>query len=121
MKENNIDSRKNTDDSEDGSANIENLDTDKRYISPGAEIADDVILGEYVKIGPEVVIRENCEIEAGVEIRGRTIIGRNNYIARGALLGFAPQHLDYNEEATGLVIGDNNYIGPRCRVARGPI
>ena len=89
------------------------------YISPEAEIAEDVIIGDRVKIGPRAVIRPGCELESGVEIRGRTILGRNNYIARGALLGFAPQHLGYEDEPTKLIIGSNNYIGTRATLHRG--
>lgn len=91
----------------------------KRYISEQAEIAEDVSLGNFVKIGPEVVIKEGCEIGDNVEIRGRTYIGCNNYIGRGVLLGFAPQHLGYEDEPTKLIIGDNNFIGPRATLHRG--
>lgn len=99
--------------------NDEGNNGSNKYISPEAEIAGDVTLGEYVKIGPGAVIEAGCEIEDGVEIRGKTIIGSNNYIARGALLGFAPQHLGYEGQPTKLIIGSNNYIGPRATLHRG--
>lgn len=92
---------------------------EENLISPEADIAGDVKIGSGVIIGPEVTVRPGCEIAAGVEIRGSTYIGRDNYIDRGALLGFAPQHLGYEGEPTALVMGDNNYIGTRATLHRG--
>lgn len=88
-------------------------------IAPGAEIADDVSIAERVIIGPEVKIESGCIIAAEVEIRGKTTIGRNTRILTGALLGFPPQHREYEGKETTLVIGNSCQIGERVTIHRG--
>lgn len=88
-------------------------------IAPGAELAEDVSIDDGVIIGPEVKIESGCSIAAEVKIRGRTTIGRNTRISTGALLGFPPQHREYEGEETTLVIGSSCQIGERVTIHRG--
>ena len=89
------------------------------FISPEAKIASDVKLGRDVIIGPDVTIAGGCVLGDCVEIRGITYIGRDNFISQGALLGMPPQDLGYNDEPTGLILGESNFIGPRVTIHRG--
>ncbi len=97
----------------------------KMSIHRTAIIAGGARLGEGVKIGPFTVIGENVEIGDGtvigsfVHLDGWTIIGRNNIIKDHVSIGHAPQYLNYNNEKTYVVIGNNNNIGEFVTIHRG--
>lgn len=105
---------------DDGSGQFGGISSQKETsVSPDANIAGDVKLGRGVIVGPDVTIAGGCVLQDDVEIRGITYIGRDNFISRGALLGMPPQDLDYSGENTGLILGENNFIGPRVTIHRG--
>ncbi len=79
-------------------------------IDSNAQLADDVEVGAYCVIGPNVKIGEGTKIHSHVVIDGFTTIGRNNEIFPFATLGKAPQDLKYKGEESRLIIGDNNFI-----------
>ena len=97
----------------------------KMSIHRTAIIASGARLGEGVKVGPFTVIGENVEIGAGTEIGafvhldGWTIIGRDNIIKDHVSIGHAPQYLNYKNEKTYVVIGNNNTIGEFVTIHRG--
>ena len=106
-----VDYRKNNSDA--------NTEKNSAEISPRAEIAEDVKLGNRVIIGPEVKIKSGCEIADEVQIKGRTTIEEKCKISTGALLGFPPQHRDYDGKDTVLVIASSCLIGERATIHRG--
>ena len=75
-----------------------------------AIISNNVKIGAYSIIGPNVQIGENTIIQSHVSIVGQTKIGKNNKIYPFASLGNDPQDMKYNGEITKLNIGDNNTI-----------
>ena len=75
-----------------------------------ANISDNVNIGAYSIIGPNVKIGEGCEIQSHVNITGNTKIGKNNKIYPFVSIGNDPQDLKYDGEQTYLEIGDNNKI-----------
>src|SRR6056300_671869 len=79
-------------------------------IDPNAKISDNVKIGAYSLIGPDVEIDENSEIQSHVSIVGNTKIGKNNKIFPFSSIGNNPQDLKFNGEKTNLEIGDNNKI-----------
>src|SRR5210317_1499068 len=79
-------------------------------IDPKAKIANDVKIGPYSIIGPDVEINEGTEIQSHVFITGSTKIGLNNKIYPFASIGNDPQDLKFNGEENQLVIGNNNRI-----------
>jgi len=79
-------------------------------IDPKAKIANDVKIGPYSIIGPDVEINEGTEIQSHVFITGRTKIGLNNKIYSFASIGNDPQDLKLNGEENQLIIGNNNRI-----------
>jgi UDP-N-acetylglucosamine acyltransferase len=79
-------------------------------ISSKANISDNVKIGAYSIIGPNVKIGEGSEVKSHVSIIGNTKIGKNNKIYPFASIGNDPQDLKYNGEETKLEIGDNNKI-----------
>ncbi len=79
-------------------------------IDKKAIISNNVKIGAYSIIGPNVQIGENTIIQSHVSIVGQTKIGKNNKIYPFASLGNDPQDMKYNGEITKLNIGDNNTI-----------
>tara|TARA_B100000035_G_scaffold275384_1_gene252335 strand:- start:265 stop:1047 length:783 start_codon:yes stop_codon:yes gene_type:complete len=79
-------------------------------IDPKAKISDNVKVGAFSVIGPDVVIGKGTEIQSHVSITGDTIIGSNNKIYPFASIGNDPQDLKFKGERTKLEIGNNNKI-----------
>lgn len=75
-----------------------------------AELADDVQVGPFTLIGPDVTIAAGTSIQSHVVITGRTRIGRDNKIFSFCTLGEIPQDKKYAGEPTELIIGDGNTI-----------
>ncbi len=73
-----------------------------------AKISDNVEIGPYCIIGPEVEIGTNSVIHSHVNIVGNTKIGENNQIYPFSSIGTPPQDLKYKGEKNSLVIGNNN-------------
>ena len=73
-----------------------------------AKISDNVEIGPYCIIGPEVEIGTNSIIHSHVNIVGNTKIGENNQIYPFSSIGTPPQDLKYKGEKNSLVIGNNN-------------
>lgn len=88
-------------------------------IDAKARLADDVKVGAYSIIGPDVEIAAGCEIASHVVIEGPTRIGKNNRIFQFASIGAEPQDKKYSGEATLLEIGDNNLIRESVTINRG--
>ena len=79
-------------------------------VDPKAKISNNVKIGPYSIIGPDVEINEGTEIQSHVFITGRTKIGLNNKIYSFASVGNDPQDLKFNGEENQLIIGNNNRI-----------
>ena len=86
-----------------------------------AKISDNVKIGPYSVIGPDVEIGEGTVIESHVNITGYTKIGLNNKIYPFVSIGNDPQDLKYNGEKTKLEIGDNNKIREYVTINPGTV
>jgi UDP-N-acetylglucosamine acyltransferase len=73
-----------------------------------AQIADDVEIGPFCRIGPEVIIDRGCRLFSHVTIIGRTKIGLRNDFHPNAVIGDTPQDKKYHDEPTSLEIGQGN-------------
>ena len=83
-------------------------------IEPGAQLDDDVSIGEYTIVRAGVRIAGGTTIGAHCVIEGRTIIGRDNRIFQFCSIGAAPQDKKYAGEPTELHIGERNTIREFC-------
>ena len=90
-------------------------------IDPKAKVSDNVKVGAYSVIGPNIEIGEGTEIQSHVSIIGNTIIGKNNKIYPFASIGNDPQDLKFNGEQTNLEIGDNNKIREYVTINPGTV
>jgi len=88
-------------------------------IDPRAELADDVQVGPFSIVGPDVAIGSGSSIDSHVVITGHTRIGRNNRVFSFTSLGEVPQDKKYAGEPTELVIGDGNTIREFCSLNAG--
>ncbi|WP_263078880.1 acyl-ACP--UDP-N-acetylglucosamine O-acyltransferase [Endozoicomonas sp. Mp262] len=90
-------------------------------VDPSARLADDVQVGPWTYIGPDVEIASGTVIHSHVVIKGPTRIGRNNRIFQFASVGEACQDKKFADEPTRLEIGDNNIIREGCTLHRGTV
>lgn len=90
-------------------------------VDPSAKLADNVTVGPWSYIGPNVEIGEGTEVMSHVVIKGPTRIGRNNRIFQFSSVGEECQDKKYAGEPTTLVIGDDNIIRENCTIHRGTV
>ena len=64
-------------------------------VDPNARLAEDVQVGPFCVIGPDVAIGAGCKLLSHVVVSGHTIIGRDNIFHPFAVIGGAPQDLKY--------------------------
>lgn len=79
-------------------------------IEAGAVIGDNVKIGPYCIIGPDVTLADGVELKAHVVVDGHTTIGEGTVVFPFASLGTDPQDLKFKGEKSELVIGKNNKI-----------
>lgn len=90
-------------------------------VDPSARLADDVEVGPWTLIGPEVEIGAGSRIASHVVIKGPTRIGVGNRIFQFATVGEECQDKKYRGEPTRLEIGDHNVIREGVTLHRGTV
>lgn len=94
---------------------------EQAIVDSGARLADDVVVGPWSYIGPDVELGPGCVVEPHVIIRGPTRIGADNHIYQFSSIGEATPDLKYRGEPTRLVIGDHNVIRENVTIHRGTV
>ena len=74
-------------------------------VSPQAELADDVRVGPFSYIGPEVRMGPGCVVESNATVTGQTLLGPGNRIYPLAVIGADP---DGGELPGRCLIGEGN-------------
>ena len=90
-------------------------------VDPHAELADDVVVGPFSIVGPDVSIGAGTVLKSHVVVEGRTTIGERNVFHPGAAIGCTPQDKKYRGEPTRLVVGDDNVVRENCTMAVGTV
>ena len=90
-------------------------------VDPSAKLADNVTVGPWSIIGPDVEIGEGTEIASHVVLKGSTVIGKHNRIFQFSSVGEDTPDLKYRGEVTRLVIGDHNVIREGVTIHRGTV
>ena len=90
-------------------------------VDPNAQLADDVVVGPFCVIGPNVKIGAGTVLKSHVNIHGDTVIGERNVIYPNASIGCDPQDKKYAGEPTKLVIGDDNVIREHVTISIGTV
>jgi UDP-N-acetylglucosamine acyltransferase len=81
-------------------------------VDPSAEIGPYVVIEGPVEIGPRT------RVMAHAVLLGRTVLGADNLVHAGAVLGDVPQDLKFSGAPTGLRIGDRNVIRENAELHR---
>jgi UDP-N-acetylglucosamine acyltransferase len=82
-------------------------------VDPTADVGPYVVVDGPAEIGPRT------RLMAHAVVLGRTVIGADNVIHPGAVLGDEPQDLKYAGAPTGLRVGDRNVIREHVQLHRG--
>ncbi len=90
-------------------------------VDSSAELAEDVSVGPWSIIGPDVKIGAGTHVASHVVIEGPTQIGKKNKIYQFSSIGGDTPDLKYQGEPTRLVIGDNNVIREGVTIHRGTV
>jgi UDP-N-acetylglucosamine acyltransferase len=88
-------------------------------VDPRAELGENVDIGPFCYIGPDVTLGNGCELQSHVTIVGHTTIGERNRFFAGAVIGGEPQDVRYNGAPTRLEIGHENVFREGVTVNRG--
>lgn len=89
------------------------------FVSPKAQIGNNVTIGACAMIEDDVIIGDNCVIDAFASVKQYTTMGTANRVHSYALVGGEPQDLKFHGEKSYLVIGNNNNIREFSTIHRG--
>jgi UDP-N-acetylglucosamine acyltransferase len=89
------------------------------FVDPGAELAQDVEVGPFCAIGPEVEVGPGTRFLSHVSVTGRTRIGARNLFHPFCSIGGEPQDISFRGEPARTEIGDGNTFRECVQVNRG--
>lgn len=88
-------------------------------IAPEARLGENVTVGAYAVIEGASEIGDGCIIQAHAILSGRVVMGRENFIGYGSVVGGYPQDLGFDTETKSEVrLGDRNRIREHCTIHR---
>lgn len=76
-------------------------------VEDGAVIGENVSIGPFCHVGPNVVLGDGCELVSNAVVTGKTEIGRGCRIFPMAVIGGVSQSLHEAGSDSRLVVGDN--------------
>ena len=79
-------------------------------VERGAQLGQDVFVGPYCTVGPDVVLEDGVRLISHVGVAGRTTVGPRTTVYPFASIGMPPQDLKYKGEPSRLEIGADNTI-----------
>lgn len=82
-------------------------------VEDGAVLGENVRVGPYCHVGPNVTLGDDCELVSHCVVAGNTTIGQRTRIFPFASIGHQPQDLKYKGEQTRL------FIGSDCTIREG--
>lgn len=97
------------------------LIADTACVDPRAELGNEVEVGPYCVVGPEVKIGRGTRLIGHVCLLGEVELGEDNTVSPFAVLGGDPQDTSYRGEPTRVVIGDRNIIRESVTIHRGTV
>jgi len=86
------------------------VDNEHVVVHPTAEIGADVSIGPFTYIGPNCRVGDGCNLHNNVSLLANTVLGENNEIYPGAVIGADPQDKKFDGEDTWVLIGDGNIV-----------
>ena len=89
-------------------------------VHQSARIGDDVEIGPFCVVGPDVTIGNGTKLDSNVSILGKVFIGERNRFWPNSVIGGEPQDVSFRADAdTGVEIGDDNLFREGVTVSRG--
>jgi UDP-N-acetylglucosamine acyltransferase len=88
------------------------------FVSPQARLGNDVVVGPFCLIEDDVEVGDGCRLEARATLKSGTILGPENRVGDGAVLGAPPQHLRASEPFGTVRIGAGNLIREHVTIHR---
>jgi UDP-N-acetylglucosamine acyltransferase len=87
-------------------------------VSPHAELGTNVRIGPFCVVEAGVVLGDGCHLVGRVTVKSGTVVGRDNLVMEGTVLGGMPQHIHMPEHPGTISIGDGNVFRENCTVHR---
>ena len=87
-------------------------------VSPMARLGQDIEIGPFSIVEPDVAIGDGCKLEGRVVIKNGVTLGCHNHVFEGAVIGGMPQHLNAPERPGRVVIGRGNTLRENVTVHR---
>ena len=87
-------------------------------VDPRARLGNNVRIGHFCIIGPDVTIGDGTMIEDHVIVSGVSTLGEDNHVFPGVVIGGHPQDISYRNTPTRVEIGDGNVFREHCTVNR---
>jgi UDP-N-acetylglucosamine acyltransferase len=89
------------------------------FVDPAADLGEDVEVGAFSYVGPDVRLGDGCVLAPRVTLLGPAEFGTRNRFHSGCVLGAAPQDLKYKGGPTRLVVGNENVFREHVTIHRG--
>ncbi|MEM8865592.1 MAG: acyl-ACP--UDP-N-acetylglucosamine O-acyltransferase [Planctomycetota bacterium] len=80
------------------------------WVDPRAQIDENVEIGPFCIVGPDVTIKSGTRLLNSVTLMGAVSIGRDNVIYPNCVIGGEPQDISYGGSQTRVELGDGNLI-----------
>jgi UDP-N-acetylglucosamine acyltransferase len=88
-------------------------------VEAGAQLAEDVVVGAFAYVGPQVVLGRGCVLHHHAQVEGLTIAGEDNEFYPNCLIGSVSQDLKYKGGPCRVVIGSHNVFRENSTVHIG--
>ena len=90
-------------------------------VADGAKLGNDVEIGPYCIVGPDVSLGDGVRLHAHVNLAGITSVGAETEIYPFASLGTPPQSVHYKGEPTKLIVGAKCLIRESATMNTGTV
>ena len=87
-------------------------------VSSEAQLGRDISVEQFCVIEAGARIGDGCRLESHVIIKRNTVLGANNHIFEGAVIGSLPQHIKVPAHTGGVMIGSGNTLREHVTVHR---
>jgi UDP-N-acetylglucosamine acyltransferase len=88
------------------------------FVSPHAQVGTNVRIGPFCIVEAGVVLGDGCHLTGRVTVKSGTVLGRDNLVMDGTVLGGMPQHVHIPEHPGVVFIGDGNVLRENVTVHR---
>ena len=88
-------------------------------VDPKAQLGDNIHVGPFCVIGPQVILGNDCRLDSHVTLTGVTTIGERNRFSPNCVIGGDPQDNSFQDSNTWLRIGHDNMFREGVTVNRG--